>query len=614
VSWAPSLRRGLPVALLVAFALLLSVYAWSMALDAYPHTSAGDGPFEHEMLEAVRASWSHYRELPLWNAYQCGGVPLWDNPAGLGAAPLVWVMLGLFDTTHMMALWFVVHSALGFLCMWALARGELRMSVEASLLASATWAFCGPHSQHFNGGSIVWASFLYFPLAIYLWRRAETDTRMAIALGGLVAWTMHEGGTYPLPHLVLLLGAETLTRVWQPSRMKAIVRAAAIVGVVGFLLGASRFLPVLDQMKHHTRSLNVEHDALQWETLKSMFLDRIHSRRVQGQEYVWPEFGAYVGPFVLALAFLGVALTGIENAWLLWLLVWAFLLMLGHVAPYAPWAILKGHIFPFKEMRVPSRFSASVCVFVAAFAGLAVDRLTRLARRWSGSARVTDAVRIALVAIGFCGVGDILNAGFIWQERNGFGDPPENANVAASPHFYLDGPGLAEFIDQPRQNRGRTACWEEWAFESGAPLWVGDVPQAKPADDASTVTSVSRTQNTFTIDVDARRPARVWLNSAYDRGWRASVGEVVREGKLLAVDVPAGNHHVIVRYWPHGLTLGFVMTGGTLAWIVYYFVADGRRRRARRDAVTAVKVDDAGGAPAPAAKALVDRALRGSNE
>ena len=83
------------------------------------------------------------------------------------------------------------------------------MSLEASLFASCVWAYCGVHNQHFNGGQLVWAPFLYFPLALYFWRRAETDARMAVGLGVFVAWPMHEGGTYPLPHLALILGVET---------------------------------------------------------------------------------------------------------------------------------------------------------------------------------------------------------------------------------------------------------------------------------------------------------------------------------------------------------------------------------------------------------------------
>ena len=70
--------------------------------------------------------------------------------------------------------------------------------------------------------------------------------------------------------------------------------------------------------------------------------------------------------------------------------------MLGHAGKYAPWSILKEHVYPFKQMRVPSRFNAEITMFLAAFGALGIDRVgervrrtfrssscaTRCARRW----------------------------------------------------------------------------------------------------------------------------------------------------------------------------------------------------------------------------------------
>jgi uncharacterized membrane protein YfhO len=107
------------------------------------------------------------------------------------------------------------------------------------------------------------------------------------------------------------------------------------------------------------------------------------------------------------------------------------------------------------------------------------------------------------------------------------------------------------------------------------------LPQAKvPAGSASIVSNVSRTQNTVTFDVDGTAPAHVLVNSAFDRGWRASAGEAVRDDKLLAVDVPPGFHHVVVKYWPHGLTAGLWITALSIAGVIAFFVMDAKKRRA----------------------------------
>ena len=570
---SPAWLRALGLAL---FALVLATVAWP-ALSAYPNTQVGDGPFFHEMIDAARVSVVRYHELPLWNPYQCGGVPLWDNPQGISAAPLLWPLF-LFGTTRAIELWYVLHVAIGFLCMWLLVRHDLRLSRAASLVASAMWACAGVHNQHLTGGHFVWVPYLYYPLALFLWRRAERDIRMAVALGVVLALEMHEGGTYPIPHLALILAGETLTRMWPPKRIAGIVKAASVVIVVGLCLGASRILPVIDQLRTHSRHLGVETDALQWSTLKEMFLSRTHSRGVPGQQYVWPEFADYLGPLLLGLSVLGLGLAGPENAWVLALFFYSFALMAGHEGRLWPWSILKAHVFPFTEMRVPSRFNAAVTLFLAPLAGIAIDSLAARSRRWFHSRSNADAFAGAFLALGLIGVGDMIGSGIAWGEQC-FVNAPADTHLVPSPRLYVGGPGMAQFIDQPAQNRARAECWEEWAFNRDAPIWQGDVPQARSADGTAQVENVVRTQNSFTFDVNAPQPAHILVNSAWDRGWRTSVGTVVEENELLTVDVPAGYHHVVVKYWPHGLTVGLTVTSLATLGVIAFFVWDARKRR-----------------------------------
>ncbi len=559
--------------------LLLSVFAWWPMIQAFPNTQGGDGPPYHKTLEAARVSIVRYHELPLWNPYECGGLPLWDNPQGAASAPLAWTMFAI-GTTASMYLWYLLHSAMGFASMWFFARDEVKLSRAATLVASTAWAFSGFHQQHYSGGHFTFVPFLYFPLAFLLWRRAEKDLRYALGLGWLVAWMMLEGAVYPLPHLFVLLFVETLTRLDRRSFVP-IARAGVLVVVVGFAVGACRFLPVMDQLKSHTRPIGIENDHIQWETLKDMFLSRNHGRHVAGQSYVWPEYGTYVGPFLLGLAVVGVLAAAFDAPWLVLLAAVSFVLMMGHFSPYAPWAVLKGHVFPFKEMRVPSRFRCEVSMFIALFAGYAIDKLPK--RLGGFSKKVGEGSRMLLFALALVGAGDMIATGIAWFQVC-FTNPPEQ-KVAASARLYVHGPDLAGMIDQPRQNRMRLACWDEWGFSAGAPMWEGDVPQAMPAPGAKAVVEVAnRTQNTFTIDVVAEAPSRILVNSGYDRGWRTTVGEAHEENKLLVVDVPAGRHRLKLDYWPHGLTAGFVLSGLGIVGSALLFATLSKRREESKKA------------------------------
>ncbi len=578
----PPLRpKALRAAGLALLALTLSTFAWWPMVWAYPNTQVPDGPQYHKMLEAARVTILRYHELPLWNPFECGGLALWDNPQSFVGAPLAWLTF-LVGTTATMQIWYIVHVALGFICMWLFARHELRLSRAATLVASCLWAFNGFHHQHYGGGHSTFVPFLYFPLAILFWRRAEKDDRMAVGLGLLTAWMFYEGAVYPLPHLVVLLGAETLTRAWPPRRVVTIARAGAIAAVVGVLVAGSRLMPVVDQLRTHTRPIGPDADVMQWSTLKLVFLSRAHERAIAGQQYVWGEFGGYVGPILLALAVVGMLAGGLENAWLVALFAFSFLLMLGHQGRWAPWSILNGHVYPFKQMRVPSRFVAECAMFLAMFAGLAIDKVSARAHAFfaaRGNLQAPKAVRTALVGLALVGVGDVIGAGIVWVDQC-FTQAPEAA-VTPSTRLYLGGPGLAGFIDEPRQNRGRVQCWDEWGFSWGAHFWEGDVPQARAADDGAVVEVANRTPNTFTIDVDVKRPSRILVNTSYDHGWQTSVGHVVDSESLLAVDLPPGRHQVKLRYWPRLLSLGIGMTLLGFAGVAAFFYWDYRRRRTR---------------------------------
>jgi hypothetical protein len=553
--------------LLTALALLVSLLVWWPLIESHPRGPWGDGEYFQHMIEAAKASLVRYHELPLWNPYECGGAPLWDNPESFIASPIIFLSTGL-DSLATKTVWYVVHVAAGFVCMWLFVREEFRLSRVAAFLAATLWAFGVAHSSQYAGGHDTLVAFLYLPLVLLLWRRAEHRTGAAVGLGVLFGWMFYESSTYPLPHAVLILAAETLTRAYPPRRLIVIARAAAIVIVIALLLGSARLLPVLDQLTHHKRIIPEDVDHLaRWSTLRDMYLAKTHPLVTAGQQYVWGEYIAYVGKIVLALATIGVLVSGVRNAWFFALAGFVFVLMLGKFAPYAPWAILQEHVPFFTAIRCSARFRLSLAAFFAVYGAFAVDRVPVHVRRFFGR-RFGGASRVALVGLALIGAGDVTSvASDVIASK--FGNAPAQT-VPASTRLYFGGAGLAAYIDQPRQNRGRVECGEHWIYTADAPVWQGDGFQARAFDDSATVERADRTQNTFTIAVTATRPTRVRVNSGYDRGWRTDVGTVTEERHLLVVDVPAGRHMIHLRYWPRGLTLGLWLSAIGVAIVVAF--------------------------------------------
>lgn len=571
----------LEVVALVVLSTLLAVYHWWPQIDALPYTAELDGRYVMHQLESAKAAVRQYKELPLWNPYDCRGIPMWDHPEAITASPVVLLATRL-TAAETLALWNVFHCAVGFLGMWLFARAELELERLGAFVAASMWAFGVAHTSQYAGAHSTLVCFWFSPLMLLLWRRAEHDLRHAVLLGLIVAFMLYEGATYPLPYCVLVVGLETVTRVWPPRRLPRVALAGVVTGVTAVGLSAARLLPLLAQLASKKRDqMDLDTDSLlSLFALRKMFLWREShwSSRIPDQQYVFGEYIAYVGAIALVLAAIGLVLSARRHWWFLVLGGLTLLLMMGHFAKWAPWSVLQHKVFPFKSMRVPSRFRLVFHMFLAGWVGIAVDRLVPALRtRLRRHGEALEGLRVVVVGAALLAAGDAMGLGkeIIGVMHQG---PPEKA-VVRSPRFYYEGAGLADFLDQPRQNRAWLGCRSyEWPSHRDAPLWTGDVPQAKGADDAVRVGAVMRTVNTFRIEVDAAAPGRVLVNSAHADGWTTDTGTVVEDNQLLAVEVPAGKRVVRLRYWPKGMTKGLWISGATALLVLATMAAFGRRR------------------------------------
>ncbi|MDB4936291.1 MAG: hypothetical protein JWP87_3263 [Labilithrix sp.] len=569
---------------ITALGLLLTTYAWWPMFLAYPKTPEEDGRHFFFQFETVKAAIRTYHELPLWNPFDCHGIPLWNHPESMAGGPILLLTTGL-STTITVMLWNIIHVTAGFVGMWLLVRDDLKLTRMAALIAASMFAFGVAHTDQYAGEHSTLAGFLYAPLLLLLWRKAEQSWNARVGAGLVVALMVFEGQTYPLPYTLLVLGLETLTRVWRPARMKNIVVAGLTVGFVGVMVSACRLLPLVDELAAHKRPMEPDFDHL-WHirSIIDMYVLRTpHWRsRFVDQQYVFGEYLTYIGWMGVILVLIGMAASAAEYTWLLVLTGLTFLFMLGHFAPWAPYSFLQNNVLPFKSMRVPSRYRLLMIAHLSMFVALAVDKAPKLWRESFGMPRFASAMRAAFIGMALIAIGDAIGLGQEIQTYR-FNGAPE-AKVVRATRFHYANTGLTpDFIDQPRQNKAWLGCRHyTWAFGSDAPVWTGDVPQAKAVDDGATVEVANRTHNTFTVDVDVKRPARILLNSAWDRGWTSDVGALVQnDDKLIAIDLPPGRYQVHARYWPRYLTLGLWMSAIGILGVALFFARRPLKARAR---------------------------------
>jgi hypothetical protein len=564
-------------AVLIALGSLLAAFGlWLPAFYSLQATGFGDWQFFHHMWEAGYVALSRYGEWPLWDPYHCGGITILGNPQSQHLSPLYLIAL-LAGPTLGSKLFLVMHAWAGFAGMYLFARREHGLGLPGALLASLGWAASGFFASHGSGGHSAFLPFYLAPWLLLAWRAAAHELRYCAAVAGLLALVLLEGGVYPFPYLVLLLCFDALLRFIERAPVRGIAGAALLAAPLTGLLGAIRLLPIMDELARNPRTMPST-DGVYLDEVLEMLTARDHGWRYEGHEFVWPEYGTYVG-----WAVLGLGALGLFGAWrrpwrgVVAGLVLFLAFMTGEHGPASPWSLV--HRLPvYDSLRVPSRFAVFFTLYLGLLAGHGLDLVAQKL------ARVPRPLAPVLRALPFLAVGGIAADLVIvhFPVINRWTDPPVVTNFVSERHYLTERHAYGRFYASfPRMNLGSRGCYEAMTFTPARGLWTGDRPQARLLRTAGSVRAWGRTSSRVWADVTLEQSGRVLFNQNYAPGWRSSAGTVVSNAEMLAVDLPKGSYHLALRYRPRTLLPGACLSAlGTLCALALWFSKRGRRAMA----------------------------------
>ncbi|HVZ86396.1 MAG TPA: hypothetical protein VHG72_05470 [Polyangia bacterium] len=534
--------------------------------------------------EASRVALADFHQFPSWNPYHCGGLVLYQDPESPFPGPLFLLTFFWLSTPVAMKVWILAHLVIGALGARALVADRGGNAAEQILAATVT-AACGFFAEHIGGGHLSFTSFLYLPFIVWAFRRSLRDLRYAVMVAALFALTVIEGGTYPAPLMAVALAAESLARLGSREDRRALARVLPLVAALFVLLAALRLLPALHYLREHPR-LEPLDDKIGLSEIFSFWVTRAHGRRLAGHGYVWPEYDDYVGvvPVALMLAGAAIALFGRDpqrRARRIDLAVFAVLIWcaLGNISGPSLFAGL--HALPvFHSLRVPSRFlgPAMVTFGLLAAAGLAAARgaLVRWRPRFRRAIEVAELALVVAVAVDVC----LVNQPILQQGL----DPAMPRRPASADFFQNPAASYARLPSFPTAGFGTRGCYVPLEWRPAFGITDGRGPQARlepPA--AGTIAATAWSPNRLDFDLRLAAPATLIVNQNYETGWQADGGEslgayVVREGRfwdirarprelpvkgaigLLAVQVPAGSHHLTLRHRPPWLLSGVLLS------------------------------------------------------
>jgi hypothetical protein len=539
---------------LAVFAVIALVLVWTMLPTAGWLNEFRDAQVltlhERAAVDAVR----RFGQLPLWNPWYCGGIYGLGEPQSRFASPSFLLSL-LFGVERAQPLVIFLFTVLGMEGTYRWVR--LRVNdASAALRIAPIFALSGHFAVSYFRG---WTNFFGFELVpfvllgITLAARGRTAgiAISAIAFAVMVGF----GGTFAAPIVAVAAIFEAIRALLEEPPSKRARALTMLAGVASFmvLVAAVRLWPLAETLSAQPRIMagtpGHAPKQLLWFLVKSL---------VVKDGDVEDNGAFYVGAGFIAL----IALGGSDRKSGRPLVVVVLLLWLaaGYARKPALFALLR-ELPVFSALRYPERFLWIAVLYACEPAANALARLPRLGegRRWRNGANIV----LTLAVVGtigsqiktFIDVGKARELGVVAEKaRDEFRQARGNRWLAA----HYDGVGV-----------GSLSCWETHPVTM-SPKLRGDLPAEEYVADprVGAAKRVSWSPNELVIRASMKSAGRLLVNQNWHPGWRSTVGTVVSEDGLLAVDLPAGESDVRLSFRPTSALAGGAVTLVALASLV----------------------------------------------
>ncbi|MEO8874635.1 MAG: hypothetical protein ABI461_03530 [Polyangiaceae bacterium] len=564
---------------LVLWLAVVSVLVPHLLKDPFSVTDHYDEHYFYAHDDAARISIVDYHQLPAWNPFYCGGIPLAANPQDGALAPDFLLRI-IFGTGPGRRLAVVLFLLLGLEGMFQLARRHAS-SAPAAAAAAVMFAASGRFFFMLEFGWINMFGFQLLPWAVLGFENGIRSWRWRIVGGFAVGWMLLAGGTYSTPYTVLVLVALTLydmiRRLLRPAQDPgdgiAWWRPAwslVGVGLVTALFAAAKFLPMLSVVSQHPRTIHNTHSHDTMQVLETMLVS--HSQNPQGSAAE-----GYVG---LAIAALGLfsLLTRDRAAIRFMVMVGVFFaLAMGDQGAGSLWSTVR--LLPlYNQLRDPLRFTLIVAFFLSLAASRTLTYLEDVPQRviHALAARVQTlrkkpipnelpfGLRVALGLLGallVSGVGYLAGKMLILDDhlhqKQFTQDPP----LAAKQDFHQARGNRWDAQVWAPASRGTLQCFEETEF-SQSPRLRGDLAAEEfPLDGApAKVQRTSWSPNHIRLHVHADKDSTIAINQNFSRRWSTNVGTMQDVDGELAVAVAAGDSDLDLRYDDRWLDIGVIVS------------------------------------------------------
>jgi xanthosine utilization system XapX-like protein len=583
---------------IVLFFLLLSFFFCFPLLKDLTVSCRGDWDYFSHLYEAASVSLFEYGQLPLWNPYTGGGMPLFGNPQSGFASP-IFLMTSLFGVLAGLKISVWLHTFLGLWGMWLLGghlgiRGPARFAPPVIFMFTSSWAF------HLAEGHIVWLPAALLPFLFLSFLKGLKDFRWLLAAAACESLMVYEGGTYVLAYALLFMAVYAGVLCLEARNWKPVVAFLA-AGLMAAALSAPKLLPAWQLLAAHPRVCGVA-ESVSWDQFCGAFIERTGTMALM-------ESNSYLGLPVVVL-FLFSLFRVKKQVPLVAASLFLLLVSLGNFARYAPWTLL--HSLPFfRNFQVPTRSLLVFCFSAALLVGLLLGeteaRPSRLVRYLVGALVIFLGTDLFLLSSGILREAAKPVQTAICRFDGGpthlekpaqlyHVSPADSAGLGRSvaaqhrPFSQVRVPDLYRFAhggwsDQyPHllRNTGVVDAYETIPFDRQARAvtdsgYRGEYYLAGKGKGSVALKGWSPGKLVFRVALE--KESRLVVNQNFWPGWHASRGTLRDHQGLLALDLSPGAYDVTLSYLPVPFLVGVGIFLLTIAAAATALALNARNRR-----------------------------------
>lgn len=555
---------------------------------------------------ALRQSLLQDHQIPLRTHYFGGGYPLLANPQDPSFSPFLVPVLIFGEVVGLKINVFLFH-LIGSLGMYYLTRRVFHYNILGAVFSTIVFCLAGhAHRLLIRGQDYIPTSFHFFiPLALAFFIKSKEHRTYLISAIVIFTIIAMQAGLYFVPLLLFIFLFSLLELIrWENKRTVwefAYVKNFFIIISVSFLLGAVKFLPMLELLKQNPRQMDGYNPfwGPLWPNIFKAFFVHKNSFPFIGMH--WNYF--YIGYVPVLFSLAAFLIFWRRNMKYLILGILFALLSFGARTPLDLFSPLS-KLPLFHSIEAPTRYFISYVTFILA---LVSGSFFLIQQRF----KVRYLASALILCVGFVGT-DL----FFTNSTKEISFPAKIPKYDRQKNFFSvrnlePGNEVSSLIPSKMY---QTRSWE-WTFptqyelmlqnigkinayvnihlrESSAPKYLinwNGVHSLEPKNfiwrlnpdyrgeiyflnhSANTAAFRDFSANRLAVKVSVVEPDTLIINQNYDKSWRVNPGRLRDANGLLAVDLDKpGEYFVQLAYIPVSFILGLAVSLATLTGLIFY--------------------------------------------